>query len=101
VGDQDVVRHREFDRFREDLRRELDRRREDDQRRFERIEQDIEDLQSEHDTDMLGLARQHTTELQQASARRERRREWTWGQIAVTAGLAIAVAGLLLQALGR
>ena len=108
MGDNDVVRHREFDRFREDLRRELDRWREDDQRRFERIEEDIEELQDEHDTDMRGLATQRTTELQQATTRRERRREWTWGQIiagasliVATVGVAVALAALWVDTLRR
>ena len=108
MGDRDVVRRGEFDRYRDDLRRELDRWRDSDERRFERIEQDIEDLQTEHNTDMRGLAVQRTTELQQATTHREQRREWTWGQIiagasliVATAGVAVALAALWLDTLRR
>lgn len=90
MGDNDVVRHREFDRYREAVDRRLDN-----------LERDVAALENEHDTDMDALATQRSTELQQATTRRERRREWTWGQIVATIGAAVAIAGLWLQAVHR
>lgn len=97
LGDNDVVRHREFDRYREAVDRRLDN-----------LERDVAALENEHDTDMDALATQRSSELQQATTRRERRREWTWGQIiagasliVATCGVAVALAALWLDALHR
>lgn len=86
----DVVRHREFDRYREGV-----------DRRLENLERDVAALENEHDTDMHELATRRTTELEKATELRERHREWTWGQVVGAIVAAAALGTLWLQALGR
>jgi hypothetical protein len=90
LGENDVVREREFDRYTEDVNR-----------RLARLEGRVDALETEHDSDMAALATQREREARQARERRERRREWTWGQLTATAVAAIALGALFLQALGR
>ena len=86
----DVVRHREFDRYREAV-----------DRRLADLERDVDALESEHDTDMDQLATQRTTDLQKANERRQQHREWTWGQVIGTIAAAAALGAFALQARGH
>jgi hypothetical protein len=90
VGENEPVRRYEFELFREELNRWRGR-----------MELRVDDLEDEHDQDMASLATQRSTDLQQASTRREARREWTWGQILTASGVAVALAALWIQAVQR
>lgn len=90
MGENEPVRRYEFELFRGELNRWR-----------EGIDRRVDDLEDEHDSDMDALAAQRTTDIQQAHARRDQRREWTWGQIVTASGVAVALAALWIQAVQR
>lgn len=90
MGENDVIRQREFDRYREDVNR-----------RLADLERDVAALENEHENDMRAITTQRTTELQQAGQNRLRHREWTWAQVVGAIAAAAAVAGFWLNAIRR
>lgn len=90
MGENEPVRRFEFELFREELNRWRDN-----------IDVRVDDLEDEHDADIKAIATQRATDLQAANERREHRREWTWGQLVVTAGVAVATIALWVQIAGH